>query len=88
MTVKGYGQIAEIVRRIADESCDGKIVMALEGGYNLDVIGHCAAAVLNEFGEYGLQVEEPEWRPEVFQKPMMRVPIDEAINVQRKYWGL
>lgn len=29
---------------IADESCGGRVVSALEGGYDLEALGHCVAA--------------------------------------------
>ncbi|WP_418790475.1 histone deacetylase [Phosphitispora sp. TUW77] len=88
MTCRGFVQMAEIVKRIADVECGGKIVLALEGGYNLEVLGHAVSSVVNVFGEYGVEVTEPGDTKLRFEKPMMRIPIDEAIKMQRKYWKL
>ena len=33
-----YGQFTDIVREIADQTCDGRIVSLLEGGYSLSAM--------------------------------------------------
>ena len=88
MTCRGYAQMAEIVKRIAEAECGGRIVAALEGGYNLYVVGHAVSAVVNVFGEYGVEAAEPGGAERRFEKPVMRIPIDEAIKIQKKYWKL
>ena len=88
LTCNGFAQISGIVKKLADEVCDGRVVLALEGGYNLGTIGHVAASVINVFGEFGLTVDEPGRMPPGFAKPVMRVPIDEAIKIQSCYWNI
>jgi acetoin utilization deacetylase AcuC-like enzyme len=44
MTVNGYAQIAQILKDTADELCQGKLVLALEGGYNLQALSHSIRA--------------------------------------------
>ncbi len=88
MTIRGYARIAEIVKRIADLESGGRIVAALEGGYNLGVIGHAVSAVVNVFGEYDVEVTEPGGTEPRFEKPVMRIPIDEAVKIQKRYWKL
>jgi len=88
MTVPGYARIAEIVRKIADEECDGKIVASLEGGYNLSVIGHSVSAMLNVLGDYGMTIDEPGGAPPGFDGPTMRDSIEEALKVHKRYWKL
>ena len=39
VTTKGYFDISNILLKLADEVCDGKIVSSLEGGYNLKALG-------------------------------------------------
>jgi len=36
MTEEGFGQLTDIAREIADSTCNGRIVSALEGGYSLE----------------------------------------------------
>ena len=39
VTEAGYAELTRIVREIAETSCKGRIVSALEGGYNLLALG-------------------------------------------------
>ena len=38
LTSEGFGQMTAIVRSLAKELCGGKLVLALEGGYNYDAL--------------------------------------------------
>jgi acetoin utilization deacetylase AcuC-like enzyme len=46
ITTDGYRQMAGILRRIADEHCERRWVITLEGGYDLKALGECARAFL------------------------------------------
>ena len=73
----GYGAMTERLAGLAD----GRVVLALEGGYNLDAIAGSAAACLRVL----LGESSPRSR---FGQPS-RIGarrIDEAIRVQRSYW--
>jgi len=41
LTSSAYAQFTDIVQEIADQTCGGKIVSSLEGGYNLRVLSEC-----------------------------------------------
>ncbi len=88
LTSHGFAQIAEVVKNIARDTCSGRTVLALEGGYNLKAISQAASAVINVFGEYGVQIDEPASPSADSGQPTMRIPIDEAISIHRKYWKL
>jgi acetoin utilization deacetylase AcuC-like enzyme len=49
---RGYYEIATLLKELADELCDGRIVYALEGGYDLDAIswsaGSCVRTLVEE----------------------------------------
>ncbi len=45
LTSEGFGQITEVVRSLADELCGGKLVLALEGGYNYDVLSESVVMI-------------------------------------------
>jgi acetoin utilization deacetylase AcuC-like enzyme len=38
LSVDGYGELMSRLRALADELCDGRLVAALEGGYDLDAV--------------------------------------------------
>jgi acetoin utilization deacetylase AcuC-like enzyme len=46
LSVAGYSALTARLIALADELCGGKIVMVLEGGYNLDALGACVVASL------------------------------------------
>ena len=46
VTEAGYGELTRIVREIADTCCKGRVVSALEGGYNLLALGRSVEAHL------------------------------------------
>ncbi len=46
VTTKGYFDISNILLKLADEVCEGKIVSSLEGGYNLKALAESVEAHL------------------------------------------
>ena len=50
VTEAGFAAMARRVKRLAAECCGGKMVAALEGGYDLDAIAESGRAVIDEFG--------------------------------------
>jgi acetoin utilization deacetylase AcuC-like enzyme len=46
LSVSGYAHLTATLVELAEELCDGKLVMVLEGGYNLDALGACVVASL------------------------------------------
>jgi acetoin utilization deacetylase AcuC-like enzyme len=42
-----YGHFTDVIREIADQTCDGKIVSVLEGGYNLKALSESVLEHLN-----------------------------------------
>ncbi len=43
VTTRGFGRLTERLCAIADETCGGRIVLALEGGYDLDALADSVA---------------------------------------------
>lgn len=46
LSVTGYTRLTEMLVGLADEVCDGRMVLVLEGGYNLDALGACVTAAV------------------------------------------
>ena len=89
-TSKGYYRAATIIRGIAQEECQNKVVAALEGGYNLLSLPWCIAAFLE--GLLGCEFS-PTWKefpitPE--PKILARFEEERAIFQKEigKYWDL
>ncbi|WP_428266031.1 histone deacetylase family protein [Haliangium sp.] len=49
VTARGFRTMARALARVSDELCEGRLVCALEGGYDLTGLGHGAVAVLDAF---------------------------------------
>jgi acetoin utilization deacetylase AcuC-like enzyme len=46
VTEAGFAALTERVCRLADECCDGRVVVLLEGGYNHDALARSVATTL------------------------------------------
>jgi acetoin utilization deacetylase AcuC-like enzyme len=44
LSVSGYARLTQMLFDLAGEVCDGRMVMVLEGGYNLEALGACVVA--------------------------------------------
>jgi len=73
---QGYAALTERLLSLAD----GRVVLALEGGYNLDAIARSAAACLRVL----LGEESPHDFGSI--SPAGARKIEETIEVQREFW--
>lgn len=46
LSVSGYAQLTRTLVELAEELCGGRIVLVLEGGYNLNALGACVVSSL------------------------------------------
>ncbi len=53
VTEDGFIAMTRRMQRLADEYCGGKMVAALEGGYDLRALADCGRAVIDELGRDG-----------------------------------
>ena len=44
---------------IARECAGGRMIVCLEGGYNLKALSHCVLAIIDAMGDLGLDVTDP-----------------------------
>jgi acetoin utilization deacetylase AcuC-like enzyme len=51
VTTQGFGEMAARVRSYADEYCDGRLVVLLEGGYNPDALAASVETVIRVFDQ-------------------------------------
>lgn len=82
MSVNGFSVLASIVVSIARESCGGKVAAVLEGGYDLDLLAHSVAEILDVFMGNEAEKKTQEISPQV------RARLDEVKKIQQKYWHL
>ena len=44
VTTEGFAELTRIVKQLAEEHCQGRLVSVLEGGYHLDSLADCVEA--------------------------------------------
>jgi len=47
VSVSGLAQMAKIIKGLADELCNGRLVFSLEGGYNLNALAASVKATFD-----------------------------------------
>ena len=88
LTVAGFGELARLVKGLADELCEGRVAAVLEGGYNP---GALAQSVLLTIGMLGEKQSVEEERPVPPTPPLIqrRKPdVEPLIGTIRNVHGL
>ncbi len=84
VTPIGVAYLTRLIKDLAQRFCQGKILLTLEGGYNLQGLAECVAAVISELAGQSII---PEDRLEELKK--VRAPlgvIDQVKETLRPYW--
>ena len=79
VTGDGFGNLATIVREIAEAACGGKVLLTLEGGYNPDGLREGVRSVLQA-------LTGPRRTVPVMDAPSAERVIQTIISRQKKYW--
>jgi len=82
LSLTGYAKLMHELCAIADSLCNGKIVVGLEGGYDLDVLAYC---VLNSF--YALLGEDEIVDP-MGPSPVNETPVEELVEEVSRFHQL
>jgi acetoin utilization deacetylase AcuC-like enzyme len=59
MTSAGYRRLTRILMDVADEVCDGRLVVEHEGGYSSAYVPFCGLAIVEELSGISSGVEDP-----------------------------
>nr|QNO53633.1 hypothetical protein NGENPBHE_00033 [Methanosarcinales archaeon ANME-1 ERB6] len=84
VTSPGFGLFTDVLKGIAKKNGKGRIVMALEGGYNLDAIAKSTLSVFNSLLSNVSEIKEGG----ISENERVRKRVEEVKEVQRKYWGI
>lgn len=84
LSSKGYGYMTAGIKEVAEESCGGRIVLVLEGGYNLSAlkegISNVLLALLGQWSEP--RIEHPP------ANGYISGVINDVLSIQKPYWKL
>jgi acetoin utilization deacetylase AcuC-like enzyme len=84
VTSLGFGLFTDVIKEIATKSCGGRIVMTLEGGYNVAAIAESVLSVFNSLlSNTGEQKSDASSASRQVTKR-----VEEIKEVQREYWIL
>ena len=86
MTVSsdGFAYLTGVLQGLADELCGGKLVLALEGGYDLDGLRTGVAAVLRELRDSKGLSEQNRKTFSNASPPL--IALEQALATAKKYW--
>lgn len=79
VTGNGFGNLATIVREIADATCGGKVLLTLEGGYNPEGLTEGVRSVLQA-------MTGPRWTVPDGAAPKAEQVIETIASRQKQYW--
>jgi acetoin utilization deacetylase AcuC-like enzyme len=58
-TASGYRQLTEMLLAVADEVCEGRVMMTHEGGYSPTYVPYCGLAVLEAMSGVKTDIDDP-----------------------------
>ena len=86
VTPDGFAGLTHILMEIARLTCDGKLVLTLEGGYNLEGLRDSVKAVLKEL-RAETTTKDRDWSGKEDQR-MLGAVLDKVKEIQGRYWGM
>ena len=87
MTAEGFARLTSILKDIARSTCSGRVVMTLEGGYDLTALRDSVRAVLLEMrDEDGWVDQERCLSQERTDYKNIEREIQSIQKIQRAYW--
>lgn len=84
VTPEGFGAMTRSILQIAEQCCKGKVVMALEGGYDLEGLQDSVREVLKELA--GLQFTDPAGVAATANRKRMNYVLWRVKRAHRRYW--
>ena len=86
VTPEGFAGLTRILMEIAGSTCNGKLVLTLEGGYNLQGLRDSVKTVLKELRGESI-LKERDWSDRENTRILAPV-LEKAKGIQRKYWKI
>jgi acetoin utilization deacetylase AcuC-like enzyme len=87
LTEDGYEQMLQVLMHLADEYCDGRLVLALEGGYDLGALRDSVGRLIRTLACYDPAKDTAPFCPAMEEmSPSFRNRLRDILTVQRKYW--
>jgi len=93
VSAAGFAAMTMIMQNLADELCDGRLLITLEGGYNLSGMRDGTLAVLSALSGEKLNQAHPDFTPAdpVGSRVQQGNPpwyIEQAVTLAKSYWNM
>ncbi|MDH5299134.1 MAG: histone deacetylase [Desulfobulbaceae bacterium] len=85
VTTAGFAYMAGVLRQLADELCTGRLVLTLEGGYDLSGMRDGVAAVLAELRDASALDARTRQTLAAAAPPL--IALEKALAMAKKYWS-
>jgi len=82
LSTGGFGMLSDIVVDLSEKLCEGRVVAALEGGYNLDALADSVYEIVKGFQGQEYRHE----RSTESVRSVVKERINEVKTVQKEYW--
>lgn len=85
LTTQTYAKITKLLMDVAKRMCNGKIIMLLEGGYNLEAVPRAIATIIATLAELGDDeiMKYSEYKDRSFKSQVMQIK-----NILSDYWSI
>jgi len=90
VSADGFAYLTRTMRKLAEELCNGRLLVTLEGGYNLTGMRDGALAVLSELCRVNILHPEralPDY-DDLTTSSVACSPLEQAMAMQKNYWNL
>jgi acetoin utilization deacetylase AcuC-like enzyme len=88
LSLRCYQKVYEIIVNLASETCEGKLVSVLEGGYSLRFVGKIAAAAIAKMSGTPYIVSDEVLSVNRRVRRQGEKVIEEVKKVQRNFWRI
>ncbi|MDQ7782240.1 MAG: histone deacetylase [Desulfomonilaceae bacterium] len=87
LTEAGYEQMVRILMHLAKDLCSGRLVLTLEGGYDLAALRDSVELILSSLGSYDPDNESVPLEPSLDDlSGSFKSRLSDVLSTQRKYW--
>ena len=86
LTTQGFGNIIKKAKTAAEEVCDGRIIILLEGGYNLSAISRGILQEVSVLAELGINMKDTTPRIDLEIKKFEKKLISQIKDLFGVYW--
>lgn len=90
VTPAGFAYMTRVMRELAENLCDGKLLITLEGGYNLNGMRDGAMAVISELSKQKINgFSLSDHKSELMMNADVECfQLDQVLSMQKNYWKL